>query len=133
METKEHKEILLKDICPRLPYGLFVYDEKAMDKDVLYTYYYHPNIENVKPYLRPMSTMMVEEAEKLEQIAKETLGEFMFLAEEDGGAIYHFSKWKIISPEMFDYLNTIHIDYRGLIPMGLALPAPEGMYTEPMI
>ena len=49
-------------------------------------------------------------------------------AEEDGGAIYHMAKWKTLSPAMFDYLNSIHIDYRGLIEKGLALAAPEGMY-----
>ena len=32
--------------------------------------------------------------------------------------------------ESYDYLNAHHFDYRGLIPMGLALPAPEGMYNE---
>ena len=30
----------------------------------------------------------------------------------------------------YDYLNSIHVDYRGLIEMGLALPAPEGMYDN---
>lgn len=32
--------------------------------------------------------------------------------------------------ELVDWLNahTHHFDYRGLIPMGLALPAKDGMY-----
>ena len=29
-----------------------------------------------------------------------------------------------------DYLNSIHIDYRGLIEKGLALEAPDDMYTN---
>jgi hypothetical protein len=29
-----------------------------------------------------------------------------------------------------DWLNKKMFDYRGLIPMGLALEAPEGMYKE---
>ena len=34
------------------------------------------------------------------------------------------------TPESLDYLNSIHVDYRGLIPKGLALEAPEGMYKN---
>jgi hypothetical protein len=30
--------------------------------------------------------------------------------------------------ESIDYLNAHHFDYRGLIPKGLAIEAPEGMY-----
>ena len=145
--TEQDKELLLKDLCARLPYGvkctttstcwngiyeIIGYKDKRIYLDC--PQYDEGDdewlIENIKPYLRPMSSMTVEEAEKLEQIAIKTLGDFMFEAEEDGGAIYHFSKWKTISPEMFDYLNSIHIDYRGLIPMSLALPAPEGMYKN---
>lgn len=29
----------------------------------------------------------------------------------------------------YDFLNACHLDYRGLIPMGLASPAPDGMYN----
>ena len=29
-----------------------------------------------------------------------------------------------------DYLISHHFDFRGLIPMGLAIEAPEGMYKE---
>lgn len=32
--------------------------------------------------------------------------------------------------ESFDYLNQIHVDYRNLIPMGLALEATDGMYIN---
>ena len=150
MKQKD-KELLLKDLCERFPYGVIcsgicndfdVNKDEYVNKRVVgpvtqITINYvtvgitkECEIDTVKPYLRPMSSMTVEEAEKLEQIAIKTLGDFMFEAEEDGGAIYHFSKWKTISPEMFDYLNSIYIDYRGLIPMGLALPATEGMYND---
>lgn len=69
---------------------------------------------DVKPYLRPMSSMTEEEKEELRDknilIAVSTSGT---VETTIGG---------------FDWLNAHHFDYRGLIPMGLALPAPEGMY-----
>ena len=129
--TKEEKQLLLIDLSARLPYepkarkgGM----ETNINLTTLDSFYYGDEI--ILPYIRPMSSMTVEEGERLEQIAKETLGDFMFEAEEDGGAIYHMDKWKTLSPAMFDYLNSIHIDYRGLIGRGLALPAPEGMYDK---
>ena len=38
--------------------------------------------------------------------------------------------WAIaaLTPEAYDWLNAHHFDYRDLIPKGLALGAPEGMY-----
>ena len=141
---QEEKDLLLKDLCSRLPYGVVCecsYNKEngssdrlkicsegilQLNTDVLGLFI--EDEVNLLPYLRPMSSMTKEEGERLEQIAKETLGDFMFEAEEDGGAIYHMNKWKTLSPAMFNYLNSIHVDYNGLIPMGLALEAPKGMY-----
>lgn len=61
-------------------------------------------LEKFKPYLRPMSS--ITEKEKQER--------------------YKFSAFNNI--EVFDWYNAHHFDYRGLILMGLALPAPEEMY-----
>jgi hypothetical protein len=71
------------------------------------------NIDDVKPYLRPMSSMTKDE---VEQYYKIRTGEdrYKSLGELDA--------------ELFDFYHKNHIDYRGLIPMGLALEAPEGMY-----
>lgn len=132
--NEQDKLLLLEDLCARLPYGVKC-KITTIKKEEIETLFpervgvFKRNNCKIYPYLRLMSSMTEEEGERLEQIAKETLGDFMFEAEEDGGAIYHMSKWKTLSPAMFDYLNSIHIDYRGLIPMGLALEAPEGMYN----
>jgi hypothetical protein len=56
---------------------------------------------HVKPYLRPIHKLTKEELEELE-----------FLTDSD----------------YVDYCNEHHIDYRNLIPKGLALEAPEDMY-----
>ena len=37
---------------------------------------------------------------------------------------------KINAKYAADFYNKHHFDYRGLIPMGLALEAPEGMYKQ---
>lgn len=65
-------------------------------------------IESIKPYLRPMSSMTEEEYDELCELAN--------------------SKFIGDSKEI-DWLNKKMFDYRGLIPMGLALEAPEEMYN----
>lgn len=102
--TQEDRELLLKDICARLPYGIFV-KEGDVDDKVIYTYDYHPYIETCKPYLRPMSSMTEEERA------------FYFAIDEAFATCV-------------DWLNAHHFDYRGLISMGLAIEAPEGMYKN---
>ena len=116
--TQEDRQLLLKDICARLPYGVKILDMPANAVGNLFlvsatdTVEYEPADEtnndtgrqtlyNIKPYLRPMSSMTEEEK-------KECL--------------------KITFVEATDWLNVHHFDYRGLIEKGLALEAPAGMY-----
>ena len=126
--TQEKKQLLLKDLCTRLPY--FENWVQYEGKDYIVTGYGHgrvsllpsvfssiggpcPLVEEVKPYLRPMSSMTDEEKEEHE----------MFFHS------YSTSLDERKSVERIDWLNSHHFDYRGLIPMGLALEAPEGMYN----
>ena len=64
-------------------------------------------INDIIPYLRPMSSMTEEEEREFE----ETL---------------QYTQYTL---ESYDWLNAHHFDYRGLIPMKVALEAPEGMYN----
>ena len=105
--TQNDKELLLKDLCARLPYGIFVYDE--IDNKSIYTISYHPHIDNCKPYLRPMSSMTDEER-----------NDFAYYVAHGNNSV---------ALDYVDWCNAHHFDYRGLIPMGLALEAPEGMYN----
>lgn len=76
-----------------------------------------PLIREVKPYLRPMSSM-TEDEEK----------EFLSLGE---GLTYNMNtKCLEYKTERQIWLDRNCFDYRGLIPKGLALKAPEGMYTH---
>ena len=128
--TQEDKHILLVlliDLCSRLPYGTICEDIygnlgtlfdlapelnsvtlKISELGSTWT----TDIDKVKPYLRPMSSMTEEE--------KETYESFIIsIASDETGA------WELI-----DWLNEHHFDYRGLIPKGLALEAPEDMYKS---
>lgn len=120
--TQEEKELLLKDLFARLPYGAFVQFEvdgqktiKPLTVDFLSSTWYHT--EFIKPYLRPMSSMTEEE--KIIYQSKQSI-------------IFDFKNNKLYVDNYYslDYLNSIHIDYRGLIEKGLALEAPEGMYND---
>ena len=71
--TQEDKELLLKDLCARLPYSLCVQDEYGeIDyinyNDVHFANYFDSILNGkVKPYLRPMSSMTEEEFNKLKE------------------------------------------------------------------
>ena len=116
--TQEHKELLLKDLCARLPYGVkflreswnYEWDQELsvievledIDKDGYINNTKVYNVEDIKPYLFPLSSM-TEEQEK----------EWLYTLSSD----YH------ITYDTVDWLNKNHFDYRGLIPMGLAIDA----------
>jgi len=72
----EDKELLLKDLCARLPYGVkaqyYGSEEEMLTVDTIEAIYTQPSVEivigqygleldDVKPYLRPMSSMTEEE------------------------------------------------------------------------
>ena len=132
--TQEDKELLLKDICARLPYGVnilhegwnFEWDDElstvekvvGIDEDFIYTKVI--NTHNGEEYrddkwpidtfddklfLRPMSSM-TEEQEK----------EYNNLNCYEVGCFPH-------TEEAIDYLIKNHFDYRGLIEKGLAIDA----------
>ena len=119
--TQEDKELLLKDLCARLPYGVKVcaryntgnrytteITAMSFDKDYIQIRQndLHPytgsSIEDIRPYLCPMSSMTEEESE-----------EFF------GITITHNRG------EDVDWLNAHHFDYRGLIEKGLAIEVTE--------
>ena len=103
--TQEEKQLLLKDLCARLPYKVVVTDgveDYLLTSPFLYRY-----IEmGCRPYLRPMSSMTEEE--KTEYFDMHVTG---------------IDSWYIV-----DWLNKRYLDYHYFISKGLALEAPEDMY-----
>lgn len=121
MTLEEKRELLLKDLCGRLPYGVNVKDDFG---DIIHVNIYNAHIEHLitrisygidKMLLRPLSSMTEEEMERLTDTHS--------LLSANG-----IPDNVCCTVEGMDYLNSIHVDYRGLIPMGLALEAPEDMY-----
>ena len=116
--TQEEKELLIKDLSARLTYGVIV-DYKEDEYD-----FHHWKISTLHapaPFLRSMSSMTEEE--KIELCIRAYAPDEMKTIDEKLYVIQTNAK------NATDFYNEHHIDYRGLIPMGLALEAPEDMYN----
>ena len=116
--TQEEKELLLKDLCTRLPYNVMCqvefkengkYNSKVMLLSGIFTdeAYFTTKGGSIysneyKPYLFPLSSM-TEEQNK----------EWLYTLSSD----YH------ITYDTVDWCNKNHFDYRGLIEKGLAIDA----------
>lgn len=129
--TPEEKELLFKDLCARLPYGVMMQYEHFLPMKIMQLNETCINnkyvIETCKPYLRSMSSMTEKEREELKQehVKDEKLyAECLTKIAKGDNSL----RGKVIIHYATDWCNKNHFDYRGLIPMGLALEAPEGMY-----
>lgn len=132
--TQEEKYLLLKDLCARIPYGVMLCEDYYEHKRTLSildcgVYFIIDHTDKVKPYLRPMSSMTKEEKEelRLEHEKDERLFLECINKSKQGD---NSMRGKVITHFASDWCNKNHFDYRGLIPMGLALEAPEGMYKS---
>lgn len=117
--TQEDKELLLKDLCARLPYHTNLYSEYADDNWAILTptVYAHtancsPDEIGIKPYLFPLSSMTEEQRKELQELHFDYISDEIF---NDIEFVYHYDCTHLI-----DWFNKNHFDYRGLIPMGLA-------------
>lgn len=140
--NKQDKELLFKDLCARLPYGVKIYvkghDATQVIEGILHL---NPNVSfrtedcysvyltDIKPYLRPMSSMTEEERKELEEL---TGGDEISISGFGIRVLYggcYGMMWDDCS-EIVDWLNAHYFDYRGLIEKGLALEAPKDMYEN---
>ena len=107
----QDKELLLKDLCARLPYGVkgIVEDgikvttpsEWPVEKSIEFSMRYMVIKNGWRPYLFPISSMT---AEQKEDMIKSSCG----IGSDKN---------------VFDWYNKNHFDYRGLIEKGLAIDA----------
>ena len=137
--TQEDKELLLKDLCSRLPYGVvgLIHNVNCDDYNISITggdidLLSHHFI-TIKPYLRPMSSMTEEEFVYFMSIRGMNLRSYE-IQEIMSKTFNHPNNVAIVNTlgsysNKIDWLNKKMFDWRGLIPMNLALEAPEGMYN----
>lgn len=146
--TKEEKQLILKDLCARLPYLPYVLefwkfkDEKdfreyskpaKLGVNLLASIHQWANNDGItdrmyKPLLLPLPVMTKEQRrefyEAVRPVIVESLEEIRALdfakAEEDRPVTQ-----KLVAPDIVetDWLNAHHFDYRGLIEKGLAIDA----------
>jgi hypothetical protein len=132
--TQNEKDLLLKDLCSRLDTNLVCSIYRTDDEgvgyrdeilhgyckgDIWYEFYFREdcsigidNVSKIKPYLFPFSSMTEEQKWELDNLVEESV--FQILHSEDGNP----------QPQIpMDWYNKNHFDYRGLIPMGLAIDA----------
>ena len=120
--TPEEKDLLLKDLCARLPYGVkvngvFLNYNKDKGKilyeecDKEFNYEHLNRYETLKPYLFPLSSMTDEEWEEYQKIRM-----IDWVHGDINGTF-------INAGSIVDWLNAHHFDYRGLIEKGLAIDA----------
>lgn len=122
--TQKEKDLLFIELSARLHYGVKVQTPlfenstsiKGIAEDECWIYsdednYEWINIEEVKPYLRPMSSMTHDERFEYDELN------------------HFYTKGLTFNVDEIDWLLAHHFDFRGLIKNGLALKASEGMYA----
>lgn len=141
--TKEEKHLLLIDLSARISYGVkcnaILKQIDGSLKSVFGTFKGYNgwatvgnnlvDIETVRPYLRPLSSMTEEEKKEYNKQVDIDLGRTAEEIKEqlEAGTLHPENKFTPLYCHI-DWLNAHHFDYRGLIPIGLAIEAPEGMY-----
>ena len=127
--TQEEKELLLKDLCARLPYGVkvesvFINPDTKEHKscgievfDATSMLMIRDGLGEFKPYLFSLSSMTEELKNEYNNLCIEEEREELEFGEWITRVYYHDTIGSI------DWLNKNHFDYRGLIEKGLAIDA----------
>ena len=155
---QEHLDLLTKELCARLPYGVKIktdffqtatlistrknislnsgkelsvtYDISGQDEPFQMDERWGTPISEIKLYLIPMSSMTEEQLSYIHFNTKFNIDRFGTITPkiDEDDLPIYVDMEDWIS--LYDWLNKNHFDYRGLIEKGLALKAPDGMYKQ---
>lgn len=133
--TQNEKDLLLKDLCARLPYGVKLHCSSNVMicigpytlNTIVLDRIFNDNTEYVpfdefKPYLFPLSSMTEEQYYEMQTISGKDCLEHMEV-EKEWKNNSSFSHLPLYEHRVIDFFDKNHFDYRGLIPMGLAIDA----------
>ena len=136
-ETQANKELLLKDLSARLPYGVKINESTQGDFTVIglttervfttcETKGCHNDfpIECVKPYLFPLSSLTEEQRNNISKLLIDTQNEFSPYGElNPKGCDNLFVCSTKQANVLINYCLANHLDINGLIEKGLAIDA----------
>ena len=119
--TQEDKELLIQDLCARLPYGVICTDSNntgeltqiSIPHDICVLEYGDSavcSIADCRPYLFPLSSMTEEQKEEYCQLQQKIIYNSKGVVNDD-------------ITEYINWLNKNHFDYQGLIEKSLAIDA----------
>ena len=114
---QEDKDLLLKDLCGRLPYGVKLDTlEGPQELDIRWLAINRCNIASpYLPYLFPLSSMTERQCYELSSIRSSFQDCWKYIKTPIPLSICNF--------EQIEWLHKNHFDYRGLIDKGLAIDA----------
>ncbi len=132
----QNKELVFKDLSARLPHHVRVKiwlkdgtsEEGFLDLEHNYgdvlrdAFFYHNKIKEIKPYLRPMSSMTEEEKREYNLLIG---SQKPFDSDFSAYPIEYKFVYEHDVANYVDWLNAHHFDYRGLIEKGLAIEVTE--------
>ena len=118
--TQEDKDLLIKDVSARLPYGIICrftistheYRDVKITSENIEWFNNNVDFFDLKPYLRPLSSMTEEEEKEYADIDNRS-----YSCPKDYA--------HIPASDRIDWLNKHFFDYRGLIEKELAIKVTE--------
>ena len=129
--TQKDKELLLRDLCERLPYGVKVKTNNInilkLGSHTRVGEYVTDVTEPCKPYLFPLSSMTEGQTEEVHNLIYQGVSESIeetkeWLKTRKENELRPITLTYILSYTLvIDWFCKNHFDYRGLIPMGLAI------------